>query len=102
MAIHYRSQIPHQSHEDHHQDSFWTSRSALVLLALLVMGGALLFTEHRAHVLGILPFLFLLACPLLHMFKHGGHVGHDATSVQVGQDPTPIVRTPEASNGEKS
>jgi hypothetical protein len=23
-----------------------------------------------------LPFLLLLACPLLHMFMHGGHSGH--------------------------
>ena len=102
MAIHYRSQIPHQSHEDQHQDSFWSSRSALVLLVFLAMGGALLFTEHRAHVLGILPFLFLLACPLLHMFMHGGHGGHDAPNVPAGQESRPIVRTPDASDGEKS
>ena len=102
MAIHTQSENTHQSHEDEHQESFWTSRSALVLLAFLAMGGALLLTEHRAHVLGILPFLFLLACPLLHMFKHGGHVGHDAPSVPAGQEPPPIVRTPDASNGEKS
>jgi polyhydroxyalkanoate synthase len=30
----------------------------------------------RAHFLGILPFLFLLACPLLHVFMHGGHGSH--------------------------
>jgi hypothetical protein len=23
-----------------------------------------------------LPFLFLLACPLLHLFMHGGHGSH--------------------------
>jgi len=23
-----------------------------------------------------LPFLFLLACPLMHMFMHRGHGGH--------------------------
>jgi hypothetical protein len=32
-----------------------------------------MLTEHRAHVLGALPFLLLLACPLLHLFHHGGH-----------------------------
>jgi hypothetical protein len=36
----------------------------------------LLFSEHRAHFLGVLPFLFILACPLLHMFMHGGHGSH--------------------------
>lgn len=37
-----------------------------------------LLTEHRAHSFGLLPFLFLLACPFLHMFGHGGHRGHGA------------------------
>lgn len=33
-----------------------------------------LFTEHRAHFFGILPYLLLLACPLMHLFhRHGGH-----------------------------
>ncbi|CAJ0683982.1 DUF2933 domain-containing protein [Ralstonia holmesii] len=37
-----------------------------------------LFTEHRAHLFGWLPFLLLLACPLLHLFHgHGNHVGHE-------------------------
>lgn len=32
-----------------------------------------LWTEHRAHLLGALPFLLLLFCPLLHLFMHRGH-----------------------------
>lgn len=38
-----------------------------------------LITEHGAHLLGWLPFLLILACPLLHVFGHGGHGhgGHD-------------------------
>lgn len=51
------------------------SRSNWVLLGFLAIAGFFLLTEHRAHVLGILPFLLLLACPLLHLF-HGGHGGH--------------------------
>ena len=33
-----------------------------------------LFAEHRAHLLGALPWLLLAACPLLHLFghRHGG------------------------------
>jgi cation transport ATPase len=34
-----------------------------------------LLEEHRAHLLGALPYLFLLACPFMHFFHHGGH-GH--------------------------
>lgn len=43
---------------------------ALVLLAV----------EHRAHLLGWLPWLFLIACPLMHLFMHGGHGGHGGGS----------------------
>lgn len=51
------------------------SRSAFVLLAFLGIAGFFMMTEHRAHLLGALPYLLLLACPLLH-FLHGGHGGH--------------------------
>lgn len=44
-----------------------------VLLAFLVIAGFLLWEEHQAHMIGALPYLILLACPLLHMFMHGGH-----------------------------
>jgi len=48
----------------------------IVLLAFLAIAGALLWTEHRAHVLGVLVYLPLLACPLMHFFMHGGHGDH--------------------------
>jgi hypothetical protein len=33
-----------------------------------------LLREHWGHVLGLLPYLVLLACPLMHLFHHhGGH-----------------------------
>ncbi len=47
-----------------------------VFLGFALIAGFLLFTEHRAHVLGFLPYLFLLACPLLHLFMHHGHHDH--------------------------
>jgi hypothetical protein len=52
------------------------SRTGPVLLAFLAIAAFFLFTEHRAHLFGILPYLLLLACPLLHLFMHGGHGGH--------------------------
>lgn len=33
-----------------------------------------LLTEHLTHVTQAVPYLFLLACPLMHMFGH--HHGH--------------------------
>lgn len=35
-----------------------------------------LVTEHWAHIFPYLPWLLFLACPLLHLFMHGGHGGH--------------------------
>jgi len=48
----------------------------LALLGFLAIATFFLFTEHRAHFFGILPYLLLLACPLLHLFMHGKHGGH--------------------------
>ena len=56
--------------------SFLTSRAGLVFLGFAIVAGALLFTEHRAHVFGVLIWLPLLACPFMHMFMHHGHGGH--------------------------
>jgi hypothetical protein len=49
-----------------------------VFIGFALIAGYFLFTEHRAHALGALPYVLLLACPLLHLFhRHGGHGGHD-------------------------
>ena len=56
--------------------AFWGSRSSF---GLIVLGGIALYfllTEHRAHFFSALPFLLLLACPLMLVFMHGGHGGH--------------------------
>ena len=52
------------------------SRTWWAFAGFVAIAGFFLFTEHRAHLFGALPFLFLLACPFLHMFGHGGHGGH--------------------------
>jgi len=59
----------------HRPEPFWRSRTGWVFLAFLAIAAFFLFTEHRAHALGILPFALLLLCPLLHFFGHGGHGG---------------------------
>jgi hypothetical protein len=65
----------HLESRDSPQRNFW-SRPNIVLIAFLAIAGFYLIAEHRAHVFGILPFLLLLACPLLHIFMHRGHGGH--------------------------
>ena len=53
------------------------SRIWWAFAGFLAIAAFFLLEEHRAHMLGVLPYLFLLACPLLHIFGHGGH-GHGA------------------------
>jgi hypothetical protein len=70
--------------------SWIRSRSGLVLLAFLAIAGFFLVTEHTAHVLGVLPYLLLLACPLLHMLHRGhggGHGGHGSHGGDGGTRP---------------
>ena len=56
--------------------AFWGSRTSISLIALGGIALYFLLTEHRAHFFSALPFLLLLACPLMHVFMHGGHGGH--------------------------
>jgi len=46
-----------------------------VFPVFVVLAAVLVIAEHRLHVLGYLPWLILLACPLMHVFMHHGH-GH--------------------------
>ena len=46
-------------------------------LRLPYCGGVFLLTEHTAHVFDALPWLLILACPLMQIFMHHGrHGGH--------------------------
>ena len=65
---------------DHNEDSgnrgFFGSRANIVLVGFLAIGGYFLIVEHGAHLIPFLPWLLILACPLMHFFMHGGHGGH--------------------------
>jgi hypothetical protein len=57
-----------------------TDRVHWVVWAVAGVGAVLLVIDHWAHALGVLPYLILLACPLMHLFMHGKHrhgAGHD-------------------------
>lgn len=59
--------------ETHNNRPHKTSRRYKSVLALFLATGLFfLLTEHRAHFFGALPYLLLLACPLAHVFLHGG------------------------------
>ena len=63
-------------HDNHrHSESWLFSRTGIVTLGALAILGLLVYSGHSAHLLGYAPFLLILACPLMHLFMHGGH-GH--------------------------
>lgn len=65
-------------HPDHSAEPppFWRSRYAIGLLVMGAVAAYFLLSEHRAHFIYWLPFLLLLACPLMHIFMHHGHGSH--------------------------
>lgn len=62
---------PHDERHGNEPRPLWRSRTGLALLGFLAIAAFFLLSEHRAHLLGALPFLLLLLCPLLHVFGHG-------------------------------
>lgn len=52
----------------------------MVLVCFLAIVGFFLLMEHRAHLYGALPWLILALCPLMHIFMHRGHGGHNHSS----------------------
>jgi hypothetical protein len=49
----------------------------LLTVCLGASAAVLLVIDHWAHLFGALPYLLLLACPLMHLL-HGGHGSHSA------------------------
>jgi hypothetical protein len=67
-------------HDHPEPPPFWRSPAGLTLCVALLLAGFYLLTEHTAHVLGALPYVFVLACPLMHIFMHRGHHGGHTNS----------------------
>ncbi|MDO8769196.1 MAG: DUF2933 domain-containing protein [Burkholderiaceae bacterium] len=67
---------PGQSSASSQAPPFWRSRYGLGLVVFGAVAAYFLLSEHRAHFLGALPYLLLLACPLMHVFMHHGRGGH--------------------------
>lgn len=64
--------------EQQHHACGYRRRARWVLPGFLAVAGFFLWTEHRAHLLGVLPYLLVLACPLMHLFHHGHDHHHGA------------------------
>ena len=63
--------------------------ASVVLYGFLALAAFYLIAEHRAHLLGWLPWLLILACPLLHVFMHGKHGGHGGGETRASQQQQP-------------
>ena len=50
----------------------WPFPAKVAFAGFLAIAVFFLWTEHRAHLFAYWPFLFVLACPLMHLFMHHG------------------------------
>ena len=73
-----------QQHEEHVPPQsgardWLRSRLRLASYVALAALAVLIIRDHATHLLSAVPYLLLLACPLMHMFMHHGHQhhGHD-------------------------
>lgn len=75
------------------------SASAWIFGGFSLVALFFLLTEHRAHVYGLLPYLLLGSCLVMHMFHgHGGHGSHGGHGGR-GADEAPPQRDPVAPPG---
>ena len=66
-----------------------TSYRGAFALATAALVGTYLAIWHGAHVAVALPFLVILACPLMHIFMHRGHEHRSKTERTPNSDPSP-------------
>lgn len=63
----------------------WLSRRSLtqiLLTGIFIGGGYVLWQRYQEQLYVYLPYLFLLLCPLMHVFLHKGHGGHGSHNEQ--------------------
>lgn len=82
----------HQKNEGSNGGSWLCSRIGIATLVAVSVLGFLIYTGHSAHLLGYLPYLLILACPLMHIFMHGGHGGHQHNEEEDTASLTPEER----------
>jgi hypothetical protein len=70
----------HRIHDSHPNQ--WRTARTGGLFIMGAIGAYFLLTKHYTHVLDALPFLLLLACPLMHIFMHHGHGNHSTAERQ--------------------
>jgi hypothetical protein len=74
------------------QAPWWRSKGGIVLIGFGLVVAFYILHEHYAHAFGALPYLLLLACPLMHLFMHHGHGGHHCDGASGEPPGTPAGR----------
>ena len=72
--------------------TFFGLTAGLICSLMLAALGAYLLVYHLAHVALVIPYLFLLACPLMH-FMHRGHNHHHGGGASGADKGSPPDRT---------
>jgi len=62
---------------------FLGSKFGLAVTLVVAALGAYLLWKHSGHVLVAVPYLLLLACPLMHLFGHSHGHSHDQKGDQI-------------------
>jgi hypothetical protein len=60
--------------------SFFGSKIGLLICLVVAVLGVYLLWNHTGHVFSALPYLILLACPLMHIFGHRHGANHQHRS----------------------
>ena len=68
--------------------AFFGSSMGLICSLVIAALGAYLLVYHLAHVALVVPYLILLACPLMH-FMHRGHHHHSGNTNRDDTVPPP-------------
>jgi Flp pilus assembly protein TadB len=69
-------QMDHTQHTPGGFRGLMRSPAGTVILALLSAAVIYALVAHTAHTFALLPYAFILLCPLMHLFMHRGHGGH--------------------------
>ena len=69
--------MEHLHHTESNKAGLFSKRTWIIIFIIGLIGLGSLFKNHTTHILSVFPYLILLACPLMHIFMHGGHGGHN-------------------------
>lgn len=64
--------------------AWWQQGRWWLVLMLATIAALPWAAKYRNQLLTTLPYLTLLACPLMHLFMHRGHRGHGGNNPQGG------------------